>query len=825
MLVVVLGWLALPGATAAPYTPLQYQPRLRNWSGDRNGNFIDDRLDPLVQQSNRVDVIVLLNKCSEPDQVLQKLQPFGNVTYVGKFMTFATMTGVKAADLPALAALPDVAVIEQDVLGSYNLNTSTRAIRVRAGAFSPNTVEDAFPAINGTGIGIAILDSGVDDQGAGGPGTTHSFFPAAKVVGTYDAVADNEAVNPDDTIGHGTHVAGIALGTGGGLGTFRGVAPNANLIDMLIGSAAPSASAAMRAVDKCIERKNAWGIHVIQTSFSIGANDDGQSALCQIFNLASQQGIVIVAAAGNNGGNTLASPAAADDIITVASFDDLNTVLTGDDVISGFSNFGPRLSDGDGSSLDELKPDVAAPGSNITSAQANSVAGTVSLGGTSMAAPHVSGVAALICQARPGINPLSVKDLIKRTADDRNGVFNPVLDPVFDVNWGQGAINAFSALNLTASTDVAFPNAPPTCCGCPDVFTSAPPVEGTPNTLTVVVRNNGPGAVVNATVSFGVYIFGNSPAYFTIAQRTINIATVHPNPAATINVSVPWTPQGSPTGDPHACLKAQIGYGPDLNFANNTCQRNINIMQTSTATYRMQVENNLEIPAIMEIVPRGQTDDRWRLEITTNNFLLGPLDCPKTVTVRLTSPDNGQPEDMQHIALDVFANVFGNRIPQGGVEIIGCKSGGEPPVITEGEGSPGHRDIIVTDARSGVAFLKIVQQENGEIFIPPHLPGDKSVVLRARNTTEDKLARFIVEAADCATNRTRKEFTVLPAPALRLQIARTPNGVTLSWTGAGALLESATSITGPWTTNGLSQANPQQVAPTANQRFFRLRQE
>jgi hypothetical protein len=60
---------------------------------------------------------------------------------------------------------------------------------------------------------------------------------------------------------------------------------------------------------------------------------------------------------------------------------------------------------------------------------------------------------------------------------------------------------------------------------------------------------------------------------------------------------------------------------------------------------------------------------------------------------------------------------------------------------------------------------------------------------------------------------------------LRLQIARTPNGITLSWTGSGALLESATSITGPWTTNGLSQANPQQVVPTANQRFFRLRQE
>ncbi len=816
--------LAHQVAHTNPFTPLAYQPKLRTWNGDQNGNFIDDRLDPLVATAtNIVDVIVLLNKCLDPAEVRQKLQPFGNVTYVGQHMTFVTMTGVKSGDLPVMAALADVAMIEQDAIGTYNLNVSTRAIRVRASTtFSPSTVEDAFPGIDGTGIGIAVLDSGVDDQGAGAAGTTHTFFPAAKVVGTYDAVADNEGVNPDDTIGHGTHVAGIALGTGGTLGTYRGVAPNANLIDMLIGSAAPCTSAAMRAVDKCIARKNAWGICVIQTSFGIGGNENGQGALCQIFNYAVQQGLVAVAAAGNSQGNLLACPAAADDIITVASFDDMNTVPTGDDAISGFSNTGPRLSDADGSGLDELKPDVAAPGSNITSAQANTTAGTVSFSGTSMAAPHVSGVAALICQAKPGINPLSVKDLIKRTADDRDGVFNTGLDPVFDVNWGQGAVNAFNALSLAASTDIAFPNAPPTCCGCPDIFTASAPIEGTPNTLTVVVRNNGPGSVVNATISFGVYVFGNGAAYYSIAQQTISIPAVHPNPAATINVSVPWTPQGSPTGDPHACLKAQIGYGPDTVFANNSCQRNINIQQTSTATYRIQVENNLELPAVMEIVPRGPIDDRWRLEISTNNFLLDPFSCPKIVPIRLTSPLDAQPEDMVHIVLDVFANQFGTRIPQGGVEIIGCKPGGEPPVILEGEVFPGGREIIVQDDRSGIAFLNVLQQTNGYVFIPPHRPGDRTVVLRAYNTNINASASFVIAASDCATNRTQQEFVLPPTAQPVLTISRRDtNLVVISWTPNVGALQEADEVTGPWF-DVPGASNPYGVEALVARRFYRL---
>jgi len=160
-------------------------------------------------------------------------------------------------------------------------------------------------------------------------------------------------------------------------------------------------------------------------------------------------------------------------------------------------------------------------------------------------------------------------------------------------------------------------------------------------------------------------------------------------------------------GDPHACLKAQIGYGPDTVYGNNSCQRNINIQQTSTATYRVQVENNLELPAIMEIVPRGQIDDRWRLEIPTNNFLLDPFSCPRVVPIRLTSPANAQPEEMVHVVLDVFANVFGDRIPQGGVELIGCQHGGEPPTINEGAPIPGGREILVTDERSGLSHYPV----------------------------------------------------------------------------------------------------------------------
>jgi len=774
-------------AFATPWTPLEWQQeggKLIGWSGDLDENYIQDELDHM-DPNEVVDCIVLLNKCVEVEELRDGLGRFGDITYIGKFLTFVCLSGVRINDLSRIAASVDVAMVEWDEVGEYVLDISNPAVRKRTSTtFSPNTVDDAF-GFQGTGIGIAVLDSGVDN--GGGPGTTHTFLPNAKVTGTYDAVADDDTVDPDDVVGHGTHVAGIALGTGGTAGTFEGVAPDANLIDMMIGSAKPSSSAALKAVEKCIEEQNAWGINVIQTSCKLGGNSNGQDDVSQAFNLAVARGMVVVAAIGNDGLHLVPPPGAGDSVITVSGYNDQGTVPWGDDTLYVDTNFGPRQTDADGSGLDELKPDVSGPAVAITSANNNTTSGTVDYDGTSMAAPHVSGVAALIIEARTGINALSVKDLIKRTANQRGAVTSPAIDPDWNDNWGQGQVDAFAAINDAVVNDPGFPNSPPQCCGCPDVMTATPPKVGVANTLTAVVTNNSTvGTAQNVIVSFGVYIFGNATTFYSIAQRSVDIPA-----STTINVPVPWTPQASPTGDPHACLMVEIGYGPDTNFANNRCQRNINIQQNSTATYYARIENNLTEPAVMHLQIANPFDDRWTLKVDKNDFHLDPYVCAEVVTMTLDSPPDAEPEEMVAIDFNVIAiTELGEEIPHNGFSIIGCVEGGEPPTIEIVEVSRTELDIVLIDDRSGISYVNIIEAKGGEIFVPAFHPGDKEVVLRAR-AIDSKTANFLVEAWDCAFNTARKFVTLGQEPLVPVK-AYNPNPadraihqdtwVALSWT-------------------------------------------
>ena len=655
--------VAVQQAGATIYTPFVWEPKMEGWIRDADGDYIDDLMD-LSQPDKRYEVVLDLNTCLSENEIYYEFDPYGTIEYIGKYVSFVAMAKVKAADLPVLASHPYVAAVEMQTEIQLTLDVANPAIKDRAsGTYSPDTVEDAFPGIDGTGVNIAIIDSGVDNEG--GPGTTHESLPAAKYVAGYDAVADVET-DPDDDHSHGSHVAGIALGTGGAAGTFQGIAPEAGLVDIKIGTAVSvDWDDCVEGLEKAIEKRDEWGIRVVNMSLGDCVNNDGSESLAQVANTATFYGITVVVAVGNttncwlpDGANRVGSPGSSSRAITVAMADDHGTINRADDDIHGHSLRGPRLSDGDGDPLDELKPDVAAHGVDIHSVDYNSTSSYRDGSGTSMASPMVAGLAALIIDAKPDINPGSVKDLIIRTAEDFGGVYDPTLDPDWDVNWGHGLVDAHAALDAPVETDLGFPSHPPDpwylspdICVSSDGLTCTDDAElGVATNIKATVTNH--SATIGAfgiRLSFGVYYFGagfNQP--FDIATQVIDVPA-----GATVDVVQPWTPEH----EDHSCLTASIDYGLDTNFDNNEAQRNIEVAGVGgkAPTFNFRVENHYTRPLTIELIVKND-NPRWQYSISEPEpFVLDPMDCAREVDVTIYPPGGAEPGESATLDVAAFA--------------------------------------------------------------------------------------------------------------------------------------------------------------------------
>jgi serine protease AprX len=283
------------------------------------------------------------------------------------------------------------------------------------------------------------VDSGIDAQ--------HPDFEGRLVEYT-DFIGNGDA--PSDPNGHGTHVAGIAAGSGAASGgRLKGVAPDAGLVvaRVLDGSGGGRTSGVMAGIEWAIEQ----GAQVI--NLSLGGPpfpSDGTDALSLLCDAAWQQGVVVCVAAGNLGPSrqTIGSPGAARNVITVAA---TNGRASGDSV-ADFSSRGPT---GDG----RLKPDLCMPGVDVVAPRAR---GTVlgqpvdehytSLRGTSQATPMVSGAAALLLQANPRLKPDDIKQRMVQGAVRLAG-----LEAVVQ---GAGRGDAFNALVGEAGVPEGTPELP-----------------------------------------------------------------------------------------------------------------------------------------------------------------------------------------------------------------------------------------------------------------------------------------------------------------------------------------------------------------------------
>lgn len=275
----------------------------------------------------------------------------------------------------------------------------------------------------GKGVKVAVLDTGID--------ANHPDF-AGLIDGTASFVP-GEAVT--DVNGHGTHVAGTIVGSGAASGgDNKGVAPGA---DLVVGKVLGGAEGYGQ--DSWVMAGMQWaaetGADVVNMSLGDSYPTDGSDPMSQTVDaLSAQYGTLFVIAAGNAGPESISAPGAAASALTVAATDK-------QDQLASFSSTGPLAYSG------AMKPDIAAPGVDITAARSQEMtdggAGLYrTLSGTSMATPHVVGAAAILAQQHPDWTGAQLKEHLMSTAKDLHDRYSP-----YEV--GAGRLDVAAAVRTT----------------------------------------------------------------------------------------------------------------------------------------------------------------------------------------------------------------------------------------------------------------------------------------------------------------------------------------------------------------------------------------
>ncbi len=368
-------------------------------------------------------------------ETIANLSSLDNVEYVQPNYEYKT---TMAPNDPYYSSTGSWGQSYDDLWGLKTINAST--------AWDTTQGEGVVVAVIDTGIDVAhsdlanniwvnsaeIAGNGVDDDGNG----------YIDDINGWDFAYDDSS--PDDLHGHGSHCAGIIAAVGNnGIGVI-GVAPNAKLMalkglnDEGVGYSSDLISAVYYAVDN--------GANVISASFGGSANDQASLEAVQY---AQANNVTIVAAAGNDSTEADSSfPAAFDETIAVGS-------INSDGALSGFSNYG-------------IKVDVVAPGGEILSVSApdnflatNNYCQTISgeddymvCSGTSMATPHVAGLAALILSQNPEYTTEQVRAVLRNTAASYAG-------EEWSYKHADGIVDAQAALNAETPADIYAYSAAP----------------------------------------------------------------------------------------------------------------------------------------------------------------------------------------------------------------------------------------------------------------------------------------------------------------------------------------------------------------------------
>jgi serine protease AprX len=379
---------------------------------------------------------------------------------VARFLDDSAVLLANGAEITELASDAANDVLSGDVPVSPFMsvsNGSTAADQTRAGFPGWLLGLGAIPGVNGQGITIAVIDSGI------------AWHPALsqKVIANVSLVSGDPQVA--DAFGHGTHIAGIIAGKASAAAGVTnlytgGIAPGARLVNVrVLGKGGTGwTSDVIAGIEWAINNRARYNIRIINLSLGHPVTEPSATdPLDQAVLKATSAGIVVIASAGNAGktaGGTpilggITSPGNSPYAITVGAMNTKGTAVRSDDVMTTYSSRGPTRYEL------AVKPDVVAPGNKIVSLEASGsylashysflhVSGSSSnaymqLSGTSMSAAMVSGGAALLMQANPNISASQVKLALQTGATfmTDGGL----------MGGGAGSVNFWSSRNVQAN--------------------------------------------------------------------------------------------------------------------------------------------------------------------------------------------------------------------------------------------------------------------------------------------------------------------------------------------------------------------------------------
>ncbi|HEY8599139.1 MAG TPA: S8 family peptidase, partial [Thermomicrobiales bacterium] len=374
----------------------------------------------MVEPDKKVDVIV---------QKVRKGDKGGDIAAAGEGedleefgLVKAHHMRIKQGKLPKVAKRKDVLYIGPNATVQRHALTPPDPSKLKT--TYPRTVNADRVWTNkdfgttGAGVTVAVLDTGL---------TVGGDFGA----GVIPVNLNNRTGSVADAHGHGTHVAGIIKGCNAA-GTYVGVAPDATLISAKIADDRGTATTAdlLRGLQWLYDNRAGYGgsgpIKVVNLSVTVGTPESYKtSAVCAAVEQLWFAGIVVVCAAGNRGtapDATWYPPSNDPYVITAGATDEINDEKVGNDQLTVFSGRG-KTQDG------VYKPDIVAPGRQIYSALASAnceiarlyperltADGHIRLTGTSMSAPVVAGVVALLRSRFPGLTPDQIKWLLQNKA-------------------------------------------------------------------------------------------------------------------------------------------------------------------------------------------------------------------------------------------------------------------------------------------------------------------------------------------------------------------------------------------------------------------------
>ncbi|MCX7568370.1 S8 family serine peptidase [Tumebacillus sp. DT12] len=492
---------------------------------DKDSNKVYDDLEAILAEKadgDTVPVIIRLTEKFSDDKLAKLKKDHGDFktkfTFQYAYQGFAGELTKKQIErlqkLPMIESIQFDAPVKADMATAVDSFGSKKAVT----DFGVDGDRDGNPtSYSKNDVVVAIIDTGIH----GG----HVDLDGGKILAFKDFVSNQTA--PYDDNGHGTHVGGIVAGTGEGDGLNKGVAPGAALvgIKVLDGQGSGTMSNVDAGINWAIQNKDVYGIKVMNLSLGTSGSSDGTDSTSTAINNAYAAGIVPAVAAGNSGPkrSTIGSPGAARDALTVGAFADVGEMGFN---VTSFSSRGPTA---DG----RIKPDIMAPGFNITAPKTGTTNGYVTYSGTSMATPYTAGVAALMLDANYALSPAQIRSIMFNTAED----WGPAGQ---DIDYGYGRLRAYDAVKSAGGYAGTGPSVPThtgvvdslTTSGQKKSFTFNVTATGTPAAVTLIMRDH-TSSWFSSSPDFDLFVYNPSGTLVNKSEGTTRQELVTFNPTVT----------------------------------------------------------------------------------------------------------------------------------------------------------------------------------------------------------------------------------------------------------------------------------------------------